>query len=379
MRVVIHVGASKTGSTALQRSLDRARDALRLEGVLYSATGTVSWAHHLIAAALHDTAWQLHTDALPGDHAAYATDALNSILREARQEGCHTVLLSSEYFWSTSNYAALRTLRAATAGCEVTVVAFVREIDPWLASTYLQAVKSGYARSVYEYFRVTFERDIVSLDVLLLLARWADGLSAQVVVLPYVGRDSRPAGTLGAVLGVASLGALDAEMVNPSPGRGAVRRLLALNADHEQQAGRAAGARAILAADARDPDRRSFRLPASLARLVPDAYRHDLARLMEHASASAAPLTGAELRRRGGERSAAAASFAAIDAAAATVAFSLWLTFEPGAVPLEREARREAWHAVRPVWVGRALMVMQRLETAGLEVRPVAATTPAGT
>ena len=48
MKILLHMGQGKTGTTALQQSLHTAADTLRERGVCYPRFGAGAIAHHLL-------------------------------------------------------------------------------------------------------------------------------------------------------------------------------------------------------------------------------------------------------------------------------------------------------------------------------------------
>jgi hypothetical protein len=79
MRLIVHAGLHKTGSTYLQQAMNDNRDALLARGVHY-AKQAGSPAHHGIA-----------RDCLRRDFSSLA-----AMIEEARAKGCHTAILSSQ-------------------------------------------------------------------------------------------------------------------------------------------------------------------------------------------------------------------------------------------------------------------------------------------
>ena len=146
MRLLLHIGATKTGSSALQQTLSQQRAALGTQGILYSSLTEVASAHHLLVAALHPNAWRLHGNDLPDDRGTYFSEMAAAMLAEARARRCHTLIVSSEYCWSTFDKRFYETFAAGFPGCTFEIVAFVRRPDHWAVSSYLQAVKGGEDR-----------------------------------------------------------------------------------------------------------------------------------------------------------------------------------------------------------------------------------------
>jgi len=89
IRLAIHVGPHKTGSTSVQRALAAARDSLAGQGVWYppSLPGA-SWPDQ------HADAWILLRDGRLAEFDRWLAASGD----EARQRGCDTLLLSSENF-----------------------------------------------------------------------------------------------------------------------------------------------------------------------------------------------------------------------------------------------------------------------------------------
>lgn len=102
MKILLHIGQGKTGTTALQRSLHAARDRLRPKGILYPSFSLGSVAHHmLIALCESDDRIPPHViepfrnlDALRASAAA----ALYNLRLEVERKQPKVMILSSETF-----------------------------------------------------------------------------------------------------------------------------------------------------------------------------------------------------------------------------------------------------------------------------------------
>jgi ubiquinone/menaquinone biosynthesis C-methylase UbiE len=143
MKILLHIGWHKTGSTAIQQFLHANRDAiLKRTGILYPLSGIHTVAHHLAAWSLHEPlnnpwAKEIGFNGTP-------EEVFGAIFEEARQTRAKAIILSSEVFCSTSRYRISR-LAGVLAGHEVRVVGYLRRQDEYVESAYKQAVK-GHVR-----------------------------------------------------------------------------------------------------------------------------------------------------------------------------------------------------------------------------------------
>jgi SAM-dependent methyltransferase len=143
VKILLHIGWHKTGSTAIQQFLHANRAAiLERTGTLYPRAGIHTVAHHLAAWSLHeplDNPWarEIGFNGTP-------EQVFGEIFEEARQAGARAIILSSEVFCSISRYRISR-LAEMLAGHEVRVVAYLRRQDEYVESAYKQAVR-GHMR-----------------------------------------------------------------------------------------------------------------------------------------------------------------------------------------------------------------------------------------
>ena len=125
MKVYLHIGMSKAGSTAIQQCLVRSMPALREAGVCFAKAGRSRGAHYGVLRALKKGAGR---------------DEIAAALDEAQQADAHTLVLSAEGFWMLPD-PAVQTIADALAGHEVEVVLYLRRPDSYLASSYRQRIK----------------------------------------------------------------------------------------------------------------------------------------------------------------------------------------------------------------------------------------------
>jgi len=157
MRVVLHIGMPKTGTSSIQDFSGENEKALRQEGVLFARAGRVlsfkdkrrhmgfSFACHPVDA---DPTHLMRLHGLTGSMARrrYANRFWRRFDREiARQKGIHTVVLSEEDLSLTPHVGLTRTAHDMLNQrfTEVQVMCMLREPFALLSSSYVQAVKIG--------------------------------------------------------------------------------------------------------------------------------------------------------------------------------------------------------------------------------------------
>jgi capsular polysaccharide export protein len=142
--LILHIGATKTGSSAIQHFFMQNRVALERLGILYPNVGIAGDAHHLFAAAIHPMAWRMHsTSFAEKDRSVYFAEYVDEIKRAAADSSANRIVLSSEYFWGFYPDAFFAPLQELVRSFDVRLLCYVRRQDEWLESTYAQRVKSG--------------------------------------------------------------------------------------------------------------------------------------------------------------------------------------------------------------------------------------------
>ncbi len=230
-RVVLHIGSTKTGSSALQAMLFERRAQLAEVGAHYSAHGVTAGAHHLLAASIHPSAWRIHANVLPEDRDAYFTDTSRAILADAAAAGHETIVLSSEYFWGSFPAQLYKRFRAGFEDCRFEVVAYVRRPEEWVVSSYLQALKYGEARTFGEWFDNWKGRWASGIHYFRVINRWNYFLDAERVhVIRYADAKANVYKAFCEALEVAPANTdVPGKMVNPSPSYESVEKMLVVN------------------------------------------------------------------------------------------------------------------------------------------------------
>lgn len=145
--LILHVGAPKTGTTALQIALADARGKLHDRGVLYPGTGDES-AHHFLALPLDFETMAPRILAQAYGRSALAAmrdfEARWAVLEgEIRDTRPRQVIMSSEYLFDRITASGFDRLEARIRRTfdRVTVVAYLRQPSRELASTLQQHIK----------------------------------------------------------------------------------------------------------------------------------------------------------------------------------------------------------------------------------------------
>ena len=169
MRLFLHVGLHKTGTTAVQKFLASNAATLAEQGVLYPSAGREKSAHHLIGRDL----W-LHSG---------QEGTLLPLVEELRDSSLGNAIVSSEHLEYLSSDAQFECLRNHLEPFDVRIVVYLRRQDHFLASSYAQDVKvNGFTCDIETYYRDTLER----YDYGEILARWAAVFGPEnLIVRPY--------------------------------------------------------------------------------------------------------------------------------------------------------------------------------------------------
>ena len=180
MRIFLHIGRGKTGTTTIQQTLHANADRLRERGILYPATGRLPNAAH------HEWAWTLRKLADEPDGTANVDlGALIAALNEEIEEyDPRTLLLSSEVL-SRATSCGVLVENLAQVSEDISVIAFVRRQDSYLEAIYAQEVRTGFTRDEPAEFLAGLLEDGY-LDHLRALSPWADALGwDRIAVQPY--------------------------------------------------------------------------------------------------------------------------------------------------------------------------------------------------
>lgn len=133
MRIKLHIGFHKCGSSAVQVGMARSRALFADRGVCYPAVHSLLDGHHRLAWAL--------SGAKKANLEPIVPEALLAAwFAEAAEQNAEIMVLSSEEF-EFLQPAAVRRLRALLEGHEVEIYAYVRPQDEYFVSEYKQHVR----------------------------------------------------------------------------------------------------------------------------------------------------------------------------------------------------------------------------------------------
>ncbi len=152
MKIVLHLGQAKTGTTALQESLSAAAGHLRARKVLYPDFGHRYVAHHLLVALCGDPSsmprWEVDKLGGPEGTRAAARSAWKTMLEDIRRDPPELLVLSSEYLLPRLDTDAIRHLARLLSdlSSDITPVMYVRHPVDHFRSNTQQSLKNSDCR-----------------------------------------------------------------------------------------------------------------------------------------------------------------------------------------------------------------------------------------
>ncbi len=200
-RVIVHIGQSKTGTSAIQSFLTLSPQQLREQGVIYPMV-----TNHGMPLALGSH--NAMADALMGVSSypfLTAEEYFSQFWRQAEKQNSKTMILSAEHlfggqprlwdisdvseYWERYEEKASR-LSKLLAGTPIEIFVHLRPQIDWLSSTISHTIKIERLASekrIYRSDEQFFEMVKPSLDYDKIISIWADQLKPEnVIVSPYV-------------------------------------------------------------------------------------------------------------------------------------------------------------------------------------------------
>lgn len=136
-RLVFHIGAGKTGTSSIQRSLRQSRKTLRSHGCDY-------WGLMLEHAPCREYEWQNasfrreFSSLTPEVAADQVLDVLTRSIEHSIAHGINLAVWSHEWFFNKGNYVISALSALQKLGVRIEILAYVRRHDLWARSAYLQ-------------------------------------------------------------------------------------------------------------------------------------------------------------------------------------------------------------------------------------------------
>lgn len=176
-RIVLHIGANKTGTSSIQKMLFQNREALQAKGWNYTDQFTLHMAHHKLAYSIHgNPLWGLKHD-------------WKSELARLMQDPAERFIFSSELFFRVLDPANVAQYFPPD---QTRIVLYVREPLSYMMSWYQQAIQGTNATCTFSDYLFRFSEPQTGF-----LAKWAKvygGENVSVRVFDrdqLLGRDSR--------------------------------------------------------------------------------------------------------------------------------------------------------------------------------------------
>lgn len=154
MRLHLHIGNHKTGSTAIQSVLDKNSSLLKERNVIYPKTGEVAGAHHGLVAALKAStseSFRMHTN-MSGEHKPSFERLLADLTEECKEY--EDVILSSEEFFNSATLDSTKCERLLSEFESVNVICYLRNQPDHIESSYKFSIaweKEAENRSFADY------------------------------------------------------------------------------------------------------------------------------------------------------------------------------------------------------------------------------------
>lgn len=188
-RIVIHIGATKTGSTFIQHMLDKNRPALLRNGIWVPEIG-LFWQPtrpHKQAGHAHFLAAAVQGDTSIREHILHGLDYMN--------DRVHTIVLTSEAFFLNKKSHLLADY---FSGHPIEMVVYLRRQDEWANSQYCEFVSGGAVgrvdKTIDEWLKQSVTRD--RLNYLQMLTAWSKKIGQENVRVRVFDRSQLKSGDI---------------------------------------------------------------------------------------------------------------------------------------------------------------------------------------
>ena len=198
MKLILHIGQSKTGTTALQSFLLSNKNRLAQEGILYPD-------YYLTGMPLNTLNHNSFAEELSGltRHPCLTFEEYcKQFTQEMKSTGCETMILSAESFFGAPQIWRLKegqdfweayqqkleNLRHFTSGFDTDIIGYFRSPEDWFESAVSQIIRYAglLGKNVYESDEELFSLFKPHLDYPKLLTLWHEIIEPeQMMILPY--------------------------------------------------------------------------------------------------------------------------------------------------------------------------------------------------
>jgi len=168
MRLYMHIGVHKTGTTAVQHFLTANRERLRDQGVTYARSGCPP--REAILHGQHMLAWEI-TRPKSGRQGTWDT-----LREELEAEDGDVAVVSTEEFDARREPDQFSALRSHLDGLDVRIVVYLRRQDEFLHSYYCTDVLFHREARDFDEYRQTLKTDA---DYRVLLSRWEEAFGRE--------------------------------------------------------------------------------------------------------------------------------------------------------------------------------------------------------
>jgi hypothetical protein len=191
MRIILHIGLYKTGTTAVQKFFTRNRSVLVQKGVLYPESFTKFDAHHPLP-------WALGVGHRDKDASVRPEEVARSILQEADLAGADTVILSSEEFINLEAAERLQKLKRLFDGHAIEIIIYLRRQDSLLLSSYGQHVRMYTIRfsGTISDFLLKHSNFLIKYNYWGMLQRWANVFGSEAMRVKLYDQATFPEGNI---------------------------------------------------------------------------------------------------------------------------------------------------------------------------------------
>jgi hypothetical protein len=159
LKVILHIGQSKAGSSAIQAALAAKPEILKNNNIVYPLTGRLYGDSH------HGILQQI----IEGD-----TSLLEDCLERHKDDS--TIIISCEGFWLLKD-DSIRVLNQALKDVDVDVLVYFREVVSYLQASWRQSIKQKGSTHTFDQH---CERVKEKLDYPEVLRRWSEFFSIKV-------------------------------------------------------------------------------------------------------------------------------------------------------------------------------------------------------